>query len=326
MKRYVRVFQEHSDYSNFTRTEDFMLPNVSYCINENDVHYNPIETRLVVKYNVVDASQPTQLYLYYAEEGQEEYWTRGVDMFDKVEIDGTEVSVSSLDANEGFYQLSSGEHTVAYTLKNPTLIGYDPNDPERMTFGALLGGCAAITNVVIPNSVTSIGDSAFDGCSSLTSVTIPNSVTSIGFAAFALCTSLTSVTIGSGVTSIGDSAFGSCSSLTSVTIPNSVTSIGSSAFYGCTGLESVTIGSGVTSIGSSAFCRCTGLTSVTIGDGVESIGQEAFQKCSGLTSVTIPNSVTSIGERAFCGCPLDAISKAAIEAINPNATSCGGVD
>ena len=90
----------------------------------------------------------------------------------------------------------------------------------------------------------------------ITGLIIPDSVTSIGDFAFEDCTNLTSVTIGNGVTSIGYSAFYDCSNLTSVTIPNSVTSIGSSAFYDCTNLTSVTIGNGVTSIGYSAFENC----------------------------------------------------------------------
>ncbi|MBR4264112.1 MAG: leucine-rich repeat protein [Paludibacteraceae bacterium] len=134
--------------------------------------------------------------------------------------------------------------------------------------------------IVIPNSVTSIGDRAFYWCSGLTSVTIPNSVTSIG-----------------------SSAFSGCSGLTSVTIPNKVTSIGSSAFSGCSGLTSVTIPNSVTSIGDAAFGWCTGLTSVTIPNSVTSIGSRAFSGCSGLTSVTIPNKVTSIGYDAFGNVP-----------------------
>ena len=89
-----------------------------------------------------------------------------------------------------------------------------------------------ITDLIIPNSVTSIGDYAFCDCSGLTSVTIPNSVTSIGNSAFYRCSGLTSVTIPNSVTSIGDWAFQNCSGLTSVTIPNSVTSIGGRAFDG----------------------------------------------------------------------------------------------
>ena len=110
-----------------------------------------------------------------------------------------------------------------------------------------------ITNLIIPNSVTSIENYAFEGCSGLTSVTIPNSVTSIGKEAFEGCSGLTSVTIPNSVTSIGGGAFNGCSGLTSVTIPNSVTSIGNYAFAHCSGLTSVTIGSGVTSIGNGAF-------------------------------------------------------------------------
>ena len=130
---------------------------------------------------------------------------------------------------------------------------------------------------------------------------IPNSVTSIGGYAFYYCTGLTSITIGNSVTSIGNYAFYECTGLTSVTIGNSVTSIGAYAFRGCSGLTSITIGKSVTSIGYAAFSGCSSLTSINIPDGVTSIGEDAFRYCSGLTSITIPNSVTSIGFRAFDG-------------------------
>ena len=211
---------------------------------------------------------------------------------------------------------------------------YDPKDFE-IENGTLKKYKGRSSVVVIPNSVTSIGSSAFSGCSGLTSITISDSVTSIGDYAFGYCWCLTSITIPDSVTSIGSSAFRNCSGLTSVTIGNSVTSIGSSAFEGCTGLTSITIPDSVTSIGYSAFEVCTGLTSITVADGnskyhssgnciietsskililgcktsvipsdgsVTSIGSSAFAGCTGLTSITIPDSVTSIGGSAFQRC------------------------
>ena len=196
-----------------------------------------------------------------------------------------------------------------------------------------------VTDLVIPEGITSIGNYAFAWCSSLESITIPNSVTSIGGSAFYYCSSLESVTISKGVTSIEEAAFYNCSSLKSVTIPNSVTSIGSSAFSGCRSLISVTIPDSVTSIGNYAFNGCSSLESVyitnieswllinfgnefsnplcrdanlylnnelvtdlVIPEGITSIGDSAFSGYSSLTSVTIPDSVTSIGNYAFSGC------------------------
>jgi len=155
----------------------------------------------------------------------------------------------------------------------------------------LLGAPRSLSGeYTILDSVTSIGNRAFDSCSSLTSVTIPDSVTSIGYRAFRGCTNLTSVTIPNSVTSIGSLAFQGCKNLTSVTIPNSVTSIGNYAFYGCKSLTSVTIPNSVTSIGNSAFSSCTSLTSVTIPNSVTSIEYSAFHGCNSLTIYGTPGS------------------------------------
>ncbi len=184
--------------------------------------------------------------------------------------------------------------------------------------------CPGAKNTIsIPNTVTSIGESAFEGCSGLTSVTIPNSVTSIGESAFEGCSGLTSVTIPNSVTSIRECAFRYCSGLTSVhitdiaawckinfgnygsnplyyahrlyhsgkevknlVIPNSVTEIKDYAFYNCSGLTSVTIPNSVTEIKDYAFYNCYGLRSVTIGNSVKSIGSDAFYRTYNNAKIT----------------------------------------
>ena len=155
--------------------------------------------------------------------------------------------------------------------------------------------------VVIPSSVTSIGEYAFFHCTGLTSITIPDSITSIRDGAFCQCSSLTSITIPDGVNTIGNYAFDGCSNLASVMIPDSVTTIGSGAFNDCENLAAVDIPSGVKTIGSRAFDGCSSLASITIPDSVKTIENYAFFGCSNLASVTIPDSIDSMGLKVFSG-------------------------
>lgn len=155
-----------------------------------------------------------------------------------------------------------------------------------------------IDNVIIPNSVNSIGKSSFEGCKGLTSLIIPNSVKTIGNNAFSGCTGLTDVILGNSVTTIYSGAFAYCSRLTHIDIPNSVTSL--SGFEYCTGLTNVIIPNSVVDLG--GFTGCTGLTHIDIPNSVITIGRNAFSGCTGLTNIDIPDSVTKIYYNAFSGC------------------------
>lgn len=175
-------------------------------------------------------------------------------------------------------------------------------------------------NIILPQNLTKIGISCFDGAS-IKQIAIPDTVTEIGDGAFNYCEQLASIALPSGLQKISSRMLADCRSLTSITIPASVTEIASQAFAG-SGLTSITIPSTVTTLGSSAFNNCaslahidiqahvieipegfaeeSGRTSVTLPDTVETIGRSAFiSSRANLTEITIPASVTSIGDYAF---------------------------
>lgn len=182
--------------------------------------------------------------------------------------------------------------------------------------------CKKLISVEIPESVTKIGNGAFD-YSGLSSVNIPNSVTIIennafsstqltsiripGNAtqwerAFAGCSKLTTVIIESGIKKIEKGAFANCTGLTSVSIPNSVTVISESAFSSCTALTSIDIPNSVTEISSTAFWGCKSLIHISIPEKITGIGTSAFSDCTALSSITFPSTLTGIGDNCLEGC------------------------
>ena len=196
------------------------------------------------------------------------------------------------------------------------------NDNPLFYAGRLFLNGQEIRDLVIPQSVISIGNYTFCGCINLTSVNIPEGVTSIGDYAFGDCyfiqssfvnnSSLTSdINWGAtlceketsdGMLINGDEVIKCRNWATSITIPEGVKNIAGWAFYSKSNLTSITIPEGVTGIGYAAFYGCTGLSSVNIPNSVTSLGASAFYGCTGLSSVNIPNSVTSLGASAFRDC------------------------
>ena len=158
-----------------------------------------------------------------------------------------------------------------------------------------------ITSVSIPETVTSIGVSAFSKCK-LTDVSLPSKLTQIGAGAFSNCSELKSITIPQGVTNLKNDMFSECTSLKSVKLPSNLRIIEEYAFENCAELESIDIPKCVQSIGKYAFSICRKLEKIKIPDGVKELPEGVFSNCSGLKDMAIPSSVKKLGSYAFYDC------------------------
>ena len=260
-------------------------------------------------------------------------------------------ALTSIVIHEGVTKISEGAFCACEKLKTVRYRGTlaqwcEMENDHRLMENAehvLLGDgtdIRALTSLVIPESVTKIGQSALGGCKMLADLTIPENVKEIGDFALNGCFSLKRIAIPSGIM-LGDLFYTDPSinielvkysgtlaqwcemknniclmfaervlladgtdikALTELVIPEGVTKIGKLAFYECTSLTSVVIPEGVTEIGNSAFEGCTSLISVAIPESVTEIGNSAFCECTALTSVVIPKSVKKIGSSAFRRC------------------------
>ena len=191
----------------------------------------------------------------------------------------------------------------------------------------------SIKTIILPASLTHIGDNAFEGCKNLTDISLPATLTHIGARAFCYCVNLTANTLPASLTHIGDSAFEGCESLNAITLPASLTHIGDRVFKYCKNLTDIIIPASITHIGDEAFWGCNNLTEISLPSSLTQIGARAFA-CSGIRSVvsnsphftfqdgclidvhgksliaflsndksvTLSSSLKRIGDWAFCYC------------------------
>ncbi len=187
------------------------------------------------------------------------------------------------------YTGSGGDVTIPATIGGLPVSTIGPAAFENQLF---------LTSITISTNVTSIGYVAF-AYTGLTNLVLPDSVTNIADSAFSTCSRLLAVTLPSTVTTIGQAAFLDCESLTNITIPPSITNLPNDLFAYCTALNTITIPSNVTSIGGSAFQACDSLTSITIPASVTQIGDQAFLFCSSLTNAFFLGDCPSAGFDVF---------------------------
>ena len=187
-----------------------------------------------------------------------------------------------------------------------------PENLHTIDAGAFLGK-RFLYSVKIPDSVTGIGDSAFQGCTRLVELNIPETVTTLGSSVFKDCRMLGKVTIPGPITSIGKYVFDGCTRLKEVKIPASVTCIGVSAFRNCKGLTALELPGSLTTIEAGAFQNCFALEKISISYTLAEIGSRAFQNCSSLGSIILPGSIRKIDAYAFNGCS----SLTTVSVINP---------
>lgn len=196
---------------------------------------------------------------------------------------------------------------VLYTYDGSVLLQYPVGrtNPEYIiedgtqiiNDGAFMN-CTSLTNVEIPEGVTTIGRYAFD-TTGLKSVTLPSTVEVLDTCAFWQCEDLEEVNLNANLIVMSDAVFGLCTSLKKIEIPNGVSYLELGAFVGCTSLEEVKLPNTLASIGMAAFESCTSLTSIRIPDSINRISALAFNDCINLRDIYIPHYITSIDDAAF---------------------------
>lgn len=218
-----------------------------------------------------------------------------------------EIGILTISGTGDMYNYSSA-YPAPWSAKNNDISEIIVLDGVTSIGNNAFHSCSTLSMVTFMGGLTRIGSGAFAGCEALGDFDFPYNLETIGANAFSNCNNLIDVTIPDSVQSIGSQAFSCCEGLQSVYLPPTLTIIPDGIFTDCALLESITIPDTVTEIGANAFLRCKAFSLETLPSGIQRIGAAAFENCGSIENLELPKTLESIGEAAFGGTIIDKAS------------------
>ncbi|MBR5515325.1 MAG: leucine-rich repeat protein [Clostridia bacterium] len=251
-------------------------------------------------------------------------WDNGVLYINNHLISGAKIQGSSYEIKAGTVCIADYAFSHSYGIKKVTI----PN--SVITIGeSAFEWCTSLCEVEIGNNVVTVGDYAFACCYNIESITLPDTLVGIGNYAFEQCRAIKMLYLGKNVQRIGNSAFYNCVAVGELELPDSLTYIGVSAFEKCSSFKEVVVPESIGIISDKTFASCTSLESVTLGNNITAIGKSAFSKCYELVNINFPAALTEIDDYAFyfCGKLKNASLPDAVTQIGVSAfESCGSIE